>query len=375
MPQFPSVDALLTDAISHQVFPGAAYGVLQRGKPVLLASIGGFTYQPDSPRVEPETVFDMASVTKAMATTAMAMLLWQRGQLDLDEPVAAWLPEFLRTAVAMGAVDDARQHVTVRMLLGHCSGLPAYARLFEQHSTSPALLNACLEMPLEATPGTRAVYSDIGFIILGRLLEAVAGERLDKFCHREIFMPLGMNSTMFCPPAERKPAIPPTSTGDNFRSGIVQGEVHDENCWVLGGVSGHAGLFSNVADTLRFAACLLCGGDPLFQSETVALFTSRQKDPPATEWALGWDTPTTPSSSGQFFSPHSAGHLGYTGTSLWIDFEKDLAIVLLTNRTYPGGVAEKVSKNIQQVRPRFHDVLMRELGWSVPGKVLPGSAS
>jgi CubicO group peptidase (beta-lactamase class C family) len=220
-------------------------------------------------------------------------------------------------------------------------------------------------MPLESVPGFRAVYSDIGFILLGHLLEQIAGERLDSFCLQEIFAPLGMSSTLYCPPAELKSSIPPTADKENFRGRILQGEVHDGNCWRLGGVSGHAGLFSNVPDILRLADCLLHRGGSIFRPETISQFTTRQHMPSSSGWALGWDTPTAPSSSGTLFSAHSVGHLGYTGTSLWLDFDKQVAIVLLTNRTYPGDEAAE-SKSIKNIRPRFHDAVMRELGWGAP---------
>ena len=361
MSQFPIADSLLADAIREGAFPGAAYGVLSHGQRLAIASIGGFTYQQDSPRVQPATIFDMASVSKVMATTAMAMLLWQRSQLDLDEPVGERCPEFLPPLGNATYLDDARQRITVRMLLSHCSGLPAYAPLYETYQTSSALLNACLKMPLEAPPETRAAYSDIGFIVLGHLLETAAGERLDRYCRREIFAPLEMSSTLYCPPDEMKPSIPPTGVGNSLRPGVLQGDVNDGNCWVLGGISGHAGIFSNVADTLRFAECFLRDGGALFRPETIEMFMTRQIVPPATEWALGWDTPTASSSSGKFFSTRSVGHLGYTGTSLWIDFDKDVAVVLLTNRTYPYESQVGVSKKIQQVRPLFHDAMMQNL--------------
>lgn len=362
MSHFPIATSFLADAIDRRVFPGAAFGVLQGGEQLTIESLDGFTYEPDSPRVQPNTIFDMASVSKAMATTAMAMLLWERGQLDLDEPVGLRLPEFLQAASEAATPASLKQTITARMLLAHCSGLPAYAPLYKECDTASALLDACLRMPLEAIPGTRAVYSDIGFILLGHLLEILAGERLDSYCRREVFAPLGMNSTLYCPPPDLRPLIPPTAAADNFRRRVLQGEVHDDNCWVLGGVSGHAGVFSNVSDTLRLADCLLHSGRRIFRSETVSLFTQRQNMPPASGWALGWDTPTSPSSSGKFFSAHSVGHLGYTGTSLWIDFDKDLAVVLLTNRTYPGDRNERASGEIKSVRPRFHDALMQELG-------------
>jgi CubicO group peptidase (beta-lactamase class C family) len=304
----------------------------------------------------------MASVSKAMATTSMAMLLWERGQLDMDEPLARHVPEFLQSGSEADSLTALRPLVTPRMLLAHCSGLPAYAPFYKTCDTAADLLEACLHMPLKAPPGTEAVYSDIGFILLGYLLEHIAGERLDSFCQREIFAPLGMSSTMYCPPAELRTSIPPTADKENFRGRILQGEVNDGNCWRLGGVSGHAGLFSNVPDVLRLADCLLDRGRSVFQEETISQFTTRQQMPPSSGWALGWDTPTPPSSSGILFSAHSVGHLGYTGTSLWIDFEKHAAIVLLTNRTYPGDEAA-TSEAIKSVRPQFHDALMRELGW------------
>jgi serine-type D-Ala-D-Ala carboxypeptidase len=370
MPGFPIATSVLADAIEQRVFPGAAFGVLHSDGQVSIESIGGFTYQPDSPRVQPETIFDMASVSKAMASTSMAMLLWQRGQLDLDEPLARRIPEFLEVGSKPQSLTALRSKVTARMLLAHCSGLPAYAPLYKTCGTSTELLAACLHMPFEAPPGKKAVYSDIGFILLGRLLEQIAGEPLDVFCRREVLDPLCMNCTMYCPPAELKASIPPSADQGNFRGRILQGEVHDGNCWRLGGVSGHAGLFSNARDTLRLAECLLHGGGDIFHAETVLQFTKRQRTPSSSAWALGWDTPTAPSSSGELFSAHSVGHLGYTGTSLWIDFDKQLAVVLLTNRTYPGDESAH-SQGIKTVRPRFHDAVLKELGWGATANSSP----
>ncbi len=365
MIQFPAAHIVLTQAIQHHAFPGAAYGVLLRGDVLAAESAGCFTYQSDSPPVMPGTIFDMASVSKVMATTAMAMLLYERGQFDLDEQIGDRLPEFVRD-VSPGSP---RRKITARMLLAHSSGLPAYARLFEHCHSSAALLEACLHMPLEAQPETQTAYSDIGFIVLGHLLETIAGERLDSYCQREVFTPLGMNSTLYCPPLRLKASIPPTAIESPIRPRIVQGEVHDDNCYVLDGISGHAGLFSNVADTLRFANCILHGGSPILRRETISLFATPHllshcpsgQNSVQDDRALGWDMPSRPSSSGQFFSAHSVGHLGYTGTSLWIDFEKQLAVALLTNRTYPGNQPEEEeAKKIQQVRPRFHDALFKD---------------
>ena len=359
---FPTARAVLQDAVATLAFPGAVFGVLLTGRPPAIEGVGRFTYTPDAPAVAQQTIFDLASVTKVMATAAMAMLLLERGQYELDAPVASYLPEFIRHQPA----NPAKDAITVRMLLDHSSGLPVYARLYETCRSKDAMLQACLRMPLESLPGTSAVYSDIGFILLGHLLEILAGEPLDLFCHREIFAPLGMEATQFCPPQALHAAIPPTAESAFRRPRRIQGDVHDDNCWSMGGISGHAGLFANAADVLRFAECILNGGAPVFRSETVSIFAQRQLQPPGSSRALGWDTPSSPSSTGSFFSAQSIGHLGYTGTSLWIDREKQLAVVLLTNRTFPGQAGEPVPNGIQQVRPRFHNAVMFDLGWAAP---------
>lgn len=353
--RFAAARAVLEQSVRDRSFPGASYGVLLDGQIVALDAVGRFTYEEDSWEVLPETVFDLASVTKVMATTAMTMLLFDRGILDLDTPLGEMLPAF----VIGNATGSGKERVTIRMLLAHSSGLPAYARLFEQHTSAGGLLRACLQMPLEAEPGMRAEYSDIGFILLGKALEVLAGDHLARFCQREIFAPLEFTSACFCPPASLRPQIPPTENDTIFRKRVIQGEVHDENAFVLGGCGGHAGLFANALDVLRFASCILAEGrtargEQLFQPATVQLFATRQSTPPGTSRALGWDTPTTPSSSGKHFSASSVGHLGYTGTSLWIDNQRNLAVALLTNRTWP----DRSNKAIQHVRPAFHDAVV-----------------
>jgi CubicO group peptidase (beta-lactamase class C family) len=215
---------------------------------------------------------------------------------------------------------------------------------------------AC-QTPLDADPGVCATYSDIGFIVLGEALTQLADEDLDTFCQREVFGPLGMAHTGFNPLPEQRRLIPPTVNDLLFRKRIVQGEVNDENASAMGGVAGHAGLFAPAEDVARFAQCLLNGGAPILRPDIVALFTRREALPSGTSRALGWDTPSSPSQSGQYFSPQAFGHLGYTGTSLWIDPERQISITLLTNRTWPDGK----NKAIQQVRPQFHDAVMESL--------------
>ena len=354
--RFAAAYAVLESAIAERTFPGAAFGVLRGGEITALDGVGRFTYDPASTAVTPTTIYDLASVTKVVATTAASMLLHDRGLLDLDTPVGDILPGFV--IGDQSPVSSHRCRVTLRHLLAHCSGLPAYARLFESHRTPLELLKGCLQMPLEAGPGLRSEYSDIGFILLGKAIEVISGEPLDAFCSREIFAPLAMAATGYNPPAAWRADIPPTVDDVAFRGRVIQGEVHDENCSVLGGVSGHAGVFSNVPDVLRYAACLLNQGKApdgrqLFSVETIQLFSHCQMPPVDGSRALGWDTPSANSSSGAHFSVHSIGHLGYTGTSLWIDLEQHFAVVLLTNRTWP----DRSTQAIRQVRPAFHDAL------------------
>jgi CubicO group peptidase (beta-lactamase class C family) len=340
----------LQDAISGQVFPGASVSVTYEGRLIALKSLGTFTYEANSPPVLDSTLFDLASLTKAVATTCVAMFLYERGLLDLEATVAAIVPEF----VADAEKDSRRQRVTLRMLLAHSSGLPAYAKLFLDNPGSEELLHAAFTMPLATDPGSHAEYSDIGFIVLGVALDRLADESLASFCAREVFSPLGMIDTGFNPPREIREQIAPTADDRTFRKQIIQGQVQDENASVLGGVAGHAGLFSNAADLARFAHAMLAAQPSIWRPETIALFTRREASPAGTSRALGWDTPSPPSQSGRFFSDLSFGHLGYTGTSLWIDPSRQLSVTLLTNRTWP----DCSSQAIKQVRPRFHDAVI-----------------
>lgn len=348
---------VLRDAIAAQGVPGCAFGVLAGGRVVLEDGLGRFTYEPDAPCVNPETVYDIASVTKVVATTAAAMLLWQRGELDLETPVGAVLPDF----VARRSATDPARRVTLRHLLAHNSGLPGYVEFFRTDQTAPTLIEALLNLKLDAEPGTRAEYSDPGFMLLGLALQALLHAPLDAWASREIFAPLGMGATQFRPQASDRTTIPPTEEDSWFRHRLIQGEVQDENASVLGGVAGHAGVFSNVPDLLRFAKEMLLAGREkdearLFEKSTIDCFAHRQK-PAGSSQALGWDTPSPESSAGRYFSPGSIGHLGYSGCSLWIDREADLAVVLLTNRTWP----DRKNQSIRQIRPAFHNAVREAL--------------
>jgi serine-type D-Ala-D-Ala carboxypeptidase len=365
--QFERVYRVLDEAMAARAFPGCAFGVLARGDVVLKGALGRFTYEPGSPAVRPETVYDVASLTKVVATSAMAMLLEQGGKLDVETPLGEVLPAF----VGGRAADDPARRVTLRHLLAHNSGLPGYVQFFRTATTADALMDACLRLPLEAEPGARAEYSDPGFILLGKALEAMTGETLDAWVKREVFKPLGLTQTRFCPvPGHQTELIPPTEEDTTFRRRRIQGEVQDENAYVLGGVAGHAGIFSCVPDLLRFSLEILDAGDPdvraltgpepnsvrLFEAATVERFSKRQ-GPEGSSRALGWDTPSEHSSAGRHFSHHSIGHLGYSGCSFWIDLDARVAVVLLTNRTWP----DRSSQLIKTVRPAFHDAVREAL--------------
>jgi len=284
------------------------------------------------------------------------MLLYERGALSLDELVAKTLPEFV--SLAPKHQHAWRKAVTVRMLLAHSSGLPAYEKLFEFATAREDLIRSAFTTPLSAEPGTRAVYSDIGFILLGELLARRHETALDLFALREIFAPLGMTRTCFNPPLELRTTIPPTEDDQRFRKRVIQGEVNDENTYVMGGVAGHAGLFAPATDVAQFAEGLLRAGSPILKPETVRLFTRRESSPAGTTSALGWDTPSRPeSSSGSLFALQSFGHLGFTGTSLWIDPARKLSVTFLTNRTWPN----RASQQIRSIRPELHDAIVEAL--------------
>jgi serine-type D-Ala-D-Ala carboxypeptidase len=357
--QFAGVYKVLQGAIDSRAFPGCAFGVFAGGEVVLSDALGSFTYEDDATVVEPHTVFDIASLTKVVSTTAIAMLLFQEGVLQLDAPVGDLLPGFI---IGRASSELARR-VTLRHLLAHNSGLPGYIEFFRTATNASALFRACLELPVEAPPGERSEYSDPGFILLGKALEILNRDSLSGAARKGIFEPLGMSATRFRPARPQWQLIPPTEVDNTFRHRLIQGEVQDENAWIMDGVAGHAGLFSNVPDLLRFAGAILAGYNnaqsdesKLFKRRTIELFAERQA-PQGSSRALGWDTPSGESSAGRHFSAYSIGHLGYSGCSLWIDLDASVGAVLLTNRTWP----DRKNQAIRQVRPAFHDAVRESL--------------
>ncbi len=354
-PAFDVMDA----AIASGAIPGGVLAVGTHDQ-LIMRPFGKLTRDAKSAAVTANTLYDMASVTKVIVTTISVMILAQQKRLDLDTPVARYLPEW--AAAAKSDPDPTwRARVTIRNLLLHDSGLPAHRDFYKQAKGHDAVLARVLAEPLVHQPGTQVEYSDLGFILLGEIVQRLTGVTLDEFAKQHIFAPLGMISSQFNPPRKLWPTIAPTENDVDFRKRLMQGEVHDENAWAMGGVSGHAGLFSTAGDTAIFAQMILNGGiyahHRILTRATIQEFTARQAIGGSAR-TLGWDAVTQPSSSGHYFSANSFGHTGFTGTSLWIDPQRDLFVVLLTNRVNP----TRANEQIRQLRPAVHDAVMQALG-------------
>lgn len=367
------VDRALARAVEKGEIPGAVVLARQprEGEVVEYEGVvGSAVVRPERVPMRRDTVFDLASLTKPLATTSAVLLLAEDGLLDLDDPVTKHLPAF---------AERDKQGVTVRHLLVHASGLRPlrffHEDLLERErrkgerwlGTPEArdwVVDRVCRMKLVHDPGEAAVYGDLDFIALGALVEAVAGEPLDTLCARRIFGPLGLADTGFVRLGRSGPAEPDPARRQRiaatehcpWRDRILWGEVHDPNASVMGGVAGHAGLFATADDVMRLARAWLDawhGRESVFPGELVRRFSARQDLPPGSDWALGWDTPTEgQSSSGRWFSKQTVGHLGFTGTSLWIDLERETVVVMLTNRIHP-----IVRRARFGLRPRVHDLL------------------
>jgi beta-glucosidase-like glycosyl hydrolase/CubicO group peptidase (beta-lactamase class C family) len=350
----PAFD-VLDRAVADRAFPGGVLAVGHRGE-LTIHAFGRQTYEATAPAVQADTIYDAASLSKPVVTTTLLAMLVAADRVQLDAPVVRYLPEW-----AAGPAPQWRREVTLRHLLTHTSGLPGHKPYFETSRSRHELLAKVLAEPLLFEPGTQAAYSDLAFILLGEIVERTTGKRLDALARERILAPLGMNDSMYNPPKSLLARIAPTENDTAFRKRLVHGAVHDENASVMGGVAGHAGLFTTAADLAAFCQTMLNGGiyahQRLLRRSTIEQFTSRQTIAGGTR-ALGWTVPTEGSSSGRYFSARSYGHTGFTGTSIWIDPEKDLFVILLTNRVYPTRENEK----IQQVRPAVHDAVVEALG-------------
>ena len=352
---------ILNQAVSDHAFPGGVLAVGYKDE-LIVHEFGRQTYDAKSPAVNVDTIYDAASLTKPVVTATLVALQVEAGRIGLDLPVARYIPEWND-----GPNPEWRKTVTVRNLLTHSSGLPAHKEYFlTLHSGREYIAAICRE-PLEYAPGTKMVYSDLGFILLGEILERATGKTVDQLAHDEIFTPLDMGSTTFNPPKKLLSRIAPTENDAWYRKELVHGTAHDENAYAMGGAAGHAGMFTTAGDLAVFCQMLLNGGyygyHRVLARATISQFTAPQ---PLTNGAgaLGWMMPTPNSSSGRYFSPRSFGHLGFTGTSIWIDPDRQLFVILLTNRVYP----TRDNDRIAAVRPAVHDAVIESLGLAPAAK-------
>jgi beta-N-acetylhexosaminidase len=365
-------------AVADKAFPGATVAVGYRGK-VALHAFGNLSYDANALATDTRTMYDIASLTKVVVTTTLVAKLAEGDfavPLDLDAKVDRYLPEW--TAGHNGEKSltnplggdntqqwEWRSRVTVRHLLTHTSGLPPFKEYWRTSKSKQDTLTKIFAEPLEYEPGTKEVYSDLGIILMAEIVERLTGRTLDDLAKTYIFSPLGMKDTTYRPAQKLWPWIAPTEFDRSLRHRLVQGEVHDENAFTMGGVSGHAGVFSTAPDLAAFCQMLLNGGiyehRRILKRATIAQFTTPQTLSNGTR-TLGWAVPTESSSSGHYFSAHSFGHTGFTGTSIWIDPDRQLFVVLLTNRVNP----TRENQKIAQVRPAFHDAVMQALGLAAP---------
>jgi beta-N-acetylhexosaminidase len=355
----PAFD-VIERAVADKAFPGATLAVGYRGK-LSVHAFGRLSYDAKAAPANLNTMYDIASLTKVVATTTLVAKLAEGDfavPLDLDAKVERYLPEW-----ASGPQPEWRHKVTVRHLLTHTSGLPAFKEYWRTSKGKADTLARIFAEPLEYEPGTKEIYSDLGIILMAQIVERLTGRTLDDLARTFILSPLGMKDTMYRPPKKLWPAIAPTEIDNNLRHRLVQGEVHDENAFAIGGVSGHAGVFSTAPDLAAFCQMLLSGGvyahQRILRRATIAMFTAPQQLSGGTR-TLGWAVPTEGGSSGHYFSAHSFGHTGFTGTSIWIDPDRQLFVVLLTNRVHP----TRENTKIQQVRPALHDAVMQALGFA-----------
>lgn len=345
---FTAARAVLQQAIEDRAFPAAAIEVGDATQALWHESFGRLTFDPNASPTTERTVFDLASLTKVMATTPLLMQQVERGSIGLDDPVIHHIAEWR---------NPDRAGVTLRDLLTHSSGLPAYRELFRSHRGQIAFDQAICGTPLEYAPRSASIYSDLGFILLGFLLEAETPlpSRLAT-----LLAQMGIvEDLQFNPPAAWRPRTAPTER-DGWRGRLLTGEVHDENAWALGGAAGHAGLFGTAAGVGAYARHLLQildGRTGVVRRATLEMFIARQTEIPNSSRALGWDTMLATSSCGTRLSPRAFGHTGYTGTSLWIDPDRGIYVALLTNRVHP----TRENDAIKRVRPAVHDAVMSEL--------------
>jgi CubicO group peptidase (beta-lactamase class C family) len=354
---FAEVDSF----VAQKAFPGAVLAVGQHGRLLALKAFGRRDVSAGAPAMPVNAIFDLASLTKVVGTTTAAAILYDRGKLDLDAPVIRYLSAFGGTAE--------HDRITVRQLLTHSSGLKTGDPLWHHAKDRQGILGQIDTMAVADPPGTAYRYQDVNLILMGEIVSRISGQPLDRFLQANVFGPLGMKDTGFRPPQSKLARIAPTEQDDQLRHTLVHGVVHDENAYLMGGVAGHAGLFSTASDLTKIAQLWLGGGSyggkRVFRASTARLFASRQGIPSSSMRALGWDMPAvTGGFAGPLASPRAIMHTGFTGTTIYIDPDRDAFVILLTNRVNP----TRDTTLINQARPAIHTAVLTALDASVPAK-------
>ncbi len=354
----PEAETLIQNAIAEEIFPGGVLLVVQKGEVKYWQGFGRFDYDKNAIEVRANTVYDLASLTKVLATAPAILKLTDDGKIRLNQPLADFYPELAGEPLGQATIAD---------LLAHQSGLPAWKPLYRECRNREEVIRAILRTPLKYPTGRQCVYSDLGFILLGDIVERVSGLQLDTYCRDLIFQPLGLESLHFRPVTEnhlsetkRSLRLYPPTGWDEFRQRTVQGEVNDTNCYAMNGVAGHAGLFGNAPDVAAMGQLFLNNGiyntSRLLKCRTARLAVQPYRPQISSRW-LGWDAPTPDGSTGKYFSQESFGHLGFTGTSLWVDPQKELIVVFLSNRTHP----DPAKNEMGEFRRELHNRVVKAL--------------
>ena len=347
--------AVIDSAIQNKIFPGAQIFISKGEDIIAHKGIGTYTYEQSSSKVDTSSIYDIASITKAMSVVPIVMKLVEKKRLSIRSYVSEYYPDF---------ISDYKKDVKIEHLLTHSSGIKGYIQYFKiaQINTEDEVIEDIISRDLEFKPGSKFEYSDLGFILLKDIIEKANRSDFENLTSRWIYKSLGMSSTYFNPESYLKDRLVPTEYDSNYRKKMVHGIVHDENAFMIGGVSGHAGLFSNAWDIAIFTKLFLNDGVWLgkrhFNKSTIRKFIRNQNMPKGSDMALGWDTPSPyGSSAGDYFSNNSFGHLGFTGTSVWADKEKEIIIIMLTNRVHPS----REKKGIYGIRREFYNRVMKEI--------------
>jgi CubicO group peptidase (beta-lactamase class C family) len=363
---FTSADNLINNSISQKYFPGAQLVIGSSNGIIYEKYFGRYTYESDADEIKSYSIYDIASVTKVVATTSAIMKLYDDGKIKLEDKVTDYFPDFAQKG---------KGNITILNLLLHNSGLKAWIPFYKTCANKDDIIKTICDISLEYQTGSKFLYSDLNFIILGVIVEKISGVSLNDYCKENIFKPLGMNGTTFLPSEDLQKFTVPTEYDSNWRKRQIKGEVHDESASLMGGISGNAGIFSNAKDLFILTSMLANYGkyynpytrglkeERMFREETVKLFTLKYN---AADYdntrALGWDTKQPPignyrSQCGELISSNCFGHTGYTGTSIWCDREKDIIIIFLTNRVYP----TRDNNGIKETRPELHNLIIKTL--------------